>query len=84
MPPINYCSLQYADDTAIIVNAGLETLVTLKIILRCFAQISGLKINYEKSRFVTFNLKRTEKWRAKVVLMFKQESLPIDYSGMPL
>lgn len=82
--PNSIIALQYADDTAIIANAGLETLTTLKIILRCFAQISGLTINYEKSSFVTFNLDRMEKWRARVVLMFKQESLPVQYLGMLL
>lgn len=82
--PKSIIALQYADDTAIIASAGLETLVTLKLTLRCFAQISGLKINYGKSSYVPFNLDRAEKLRAKVVLMFKQESLPIDYLGMPL
>lgn len=58
-------ALQYVDDTAIIANADLDTLVMLKIILRCFSSISGLRINYDKSSFIPFNLDRGEIWEAR-------------------
>lgn len=40
-------ALQYADDTAVIENVSVLTLITFKLILRLFSNISGLRINYE-------------------------------------
>lgn len=77
-------ALQYADDTAVIANASARTLITFKLVLRMFSNISGLKVNYEKSSFVPFNLDRRSVWETKLILMFKQASMPIDYLGMPL
>lgn len=45
-------AFQYVDDTAVIASADATTLVTLKIITRLFALISGFKVNSEKSNFV--------------------------------
>lgn len=82
-PLSNRCSqaiyaLQYANDTAIIANAGAPTLITLKLILRLFADISSLSINYEKSSFVPFNIDRRAIWETKLILMFTRATMPID------
>lgn len=49
-------AFQYANDTAILSKADVTTMITLKLILRLFAQASGLQINYEKSSFLPLNL----------------------------
>lgn len=41
-------AFQYADDTALIVKADVEVLVTVKVILCLFSKISGLHMNFEK------------------------------------
>lgn len=48
-------ALQYADDTAVIARADISTLISFKLILRLFASISGLRINYSKSSFIPIN-----------------------------
>lgn len=39
---------QYADDTVLIANTEVSSMVTLKLILRVFTAISSLSINFEK------------------------------------
>ena len=43
--------LQYADDTLFFGDATKHNVRTLKCVLRCFEEASGLKINYSKSHF---------------------------------
>lgn len=41
--------IQYADDTVIMIDGSLESIVNLKLILYCFEWLSGLKIYFHKS-----------------------------------
>ena len=43
--------LQYADDTIFFGEATMENIKAIKIILRTFEMVSGLKINFSKSSF---------------------------------
>lgn len=46
--------LQYADDTLIFLKNSEREIVILKLLLMCFEEMSGLKINFDKSEaFVT-------------------------------
>lgn len=49
-------AFQYVDDTAIIANATVDTIATLRMVLRLFSESSGLQINYHKSTLVPINL----------------------------
>lgn len=73
-------ALQYAYDTALIINAGTETIITVKLILRVFAKISGLEINYQKSCFVPINLDHEQLQRA----VCQCSEFPVTYLGMSL
>ena len=44
-------SLQYTDDTSLFLTNNLHKARNLKWILVCFEQLSGLKINYDKSDY---------------------------------
>jgi hypothetical protein len=46
--------LQYIDDIIIFLNHDLERPRNLKVLLRAFEQLSGLKINYHKSEIFCF------------------------------
>jgi hypothetical protein len=46
--------LQYADDTLIFVGHDLEKSKNLKLLLCAFEQLSGLKINFHKSKIFLF------------------------------
>jgi len=43
--------LQYADDTIFFGEASMENTKAIKVILRTFEMVSGLKINFAKSSF---------------------------------
>jgi len=51
-PPI----LQYADDTLLIVKADVDQLCLVKQILDSFSEMTGLKINFEKSTMVPMSV----------------------------
>ena len=48
--------LQYADDTLFFGKASMENVKAIKVILRSFELVSGLKINFSKSSFGTIGM----------------------------
>jgi hypothetical protein len=54
--PEGVLSLQYTDDTLLFHKHNYVDAIHLKWIMVCFEQLSGLKINYEKSDMVPINL----------------------------
>jgi hypothetical protein len=46
--------LQYADDTIIFMEHGLQKALNMKLILCIFKQLFGLKINFHKSELFCF------------------------------
>ena len=42
--------LQYADDTIVMVEGSASDIANLKFLLLCFQQMSGLTINFDKSK----------------------------------
>ena len=82
--PDSIIAMQYADDTAFIANADLSTVVTLKIVLRLFAKMAGLKINYQKSSFVPLNLDEPHTDLLRSILGCTATTFPLNYLGMPL
>lgn len=53
-------SLQYADDTLLFLENNPEKATTLKWLLICFEQLSGMKINYDKSELLTIGLEEDQ------------------------
>jgi len=47
---IECCLLQFADDTLFMCENSFNNIFTIKAILRCFELVSGLKVNFLKSR----------------------------------
>lgn len=52
--------LHYADDTLLFLENNTRVALSLKWILTCFKQISGMRINYNKSALVPFNLEAAD------------------------
>jgi Reverse transcriptase (RNA-dependent DNA polymerase) len=48
--------IQYVDDTLLFIRAQLDMVVKVKWALRVFEEISGLKINLNKSEMIPLNL----------------------------
>ena len=49
-------SLQYVDDTLLFLKNNMEKANNLKWLLICFEQMSGMKINYDKSDLLMVGL----------------------------
>lgn len=77
-------NLNFADDTLIFLQADLQMIEALKILLIGFENLSGLKINFSKSEIVPLNLIEEEGQQIAAILGCKLVSLPITYLGLPL
>jgi hypothetical protein len=77
-------SLQYADDTLLFLEANIEKAQTLKWLLVCFEEMSGMKINYDKSDLLTIGLSLENANEYAKVFCCKLSDFPIKYLGVPL
>ncbi|RVW80728.1 putative mitochondrial protein [Vitis vinifera] len=76
--------LQFADDTIFFSNTCAEDLQTLKSLLLVFGQISGIKVNLDKSNLFGINLDQNHLSRLALMLDCKASDWPILYPGLPL
>jgi hypothetical protein len=76
--------LQYADDTILFMEHDFEKAQNLKLILAAFEQISGLKINFHKSKL--FCIGEAQDLAALYAELFGcgQGQFPIRYLGIPI
>jgi len=49
-------SLQYADDTLLFLENNIEKANNLKWLLLCYEQMTGMKINYDKSDLLNIGI----------------------------
>ena len=82
--PGGVVSLQYADDTILFMENNAETARNLKSILTCFEQVTGMRINYDKSELVPINLGEGDVASLKNIFRCVVGSFPIKYLGIPL
>lgn len=52
-------SLQYADDTLLFLEDNLEKADNLKWLLLCFEQMTGMRINFDKSDLLTIGVEES-------------------------
>ncbi|RVW79895.1 hypothetical protein CK203_041349 [Vitis vinifera] len=72
------------NDTILFANPREEELQTLKSLLLVFGQISGLKVNLDKSNLFGINLDQNHLSRLALLLDCKASDWPILYLGLPL
>jgi hypothetical protein len=78
-------SLQYADDTILLIENNESYARNLKWILTCFELMSGMRINFYKSELVPINIESegvVNNWRD--VFVCPVGAFPIKYLGIPL
>jgi hypothetical protein len=73
--------LQYADDTLILIQGSDEDIANLKFLLMCFEDMSGLKINYQKSEVFVLGQRFEERTTIANKLNCKLSAFPFIYSG---
>ncbi|RVW59655.1 putative ribonuclease H protein [Vitis vinifera] len=76
--------LQFADDTILFASSSEEELQTLKSLLLVFGQVSGLKVNLDKSNLFGINLDQNHLFRLALLLDCKALDWTILYLGLPL
>ncbi|GAU45708.1 hypothetical protein TSUD_86840 [Trifolium subterraneum] len=76
--------LQYADDTLFIGEARVENLWAMKAILRWYELISGLKVNFSKSRVIGVHVVRSFMEGAASFLNCTIGYIPFVYLGLPI
>ncbi|KAK3206429.1 hypothetical protein Dsin_020475 [Dipteronia sinensis] len=82
---VHISHLQFADDTILFIKPRMDYLMNAKRLLRCFELVSGLKINFHKSRVARVGIvKAEESARWATTFKCKTTSLPITYLGFPL
>ena len=76
--------LQYADDTIFFGEACMENVEAIKVMLRSFELVSGLKINFAKSSFGAFGVSAQWKHLAAKYLNCSLMAFPFVYLGIPI
>ena len=76
--------LQFADDTILFASSSEEELQTLKSLLLVFGQVSGLKVNLDKSNLFGINLDQNHLFRLALLFDCKASDWHILYLGLPL
>jgi hypothetical protein len=76
--------LQYTNDTILFMEHDLEKAVNMKLLLRIFKQLSGLKINFHNRIFFCFGNAKDEEQQYKHILGCDSGSLPVRYLGVPI
>lgn len=83
----NITHLQFADDTLLMVDAKIEEVENLKVILMCFEAVTGLKVNLAKSSLMVISKEAVDMdlgSQAASVLGCSIGTLPFSYLGLPL
>ena len=76
--------LQYADDTIIFMKHDLVKARNMKLVLCLFEQLSGLKINFNKSELFCFGRAKEEQETYKQLFGCELGTLPFTYLGIPI
>lgn len=74
--------LQYADETILFLENSIEKTTNLKMVLTCFEQVSGMKINYTNSELISINMSVEETNPFVEALGCKKGNFPIKYMGI--
>ncbi|GAU48580.1 hypothetical protein TSUD_369510 [Trifolium subterraneum] len=76
--------LQFADDTVLICEGSWVNVSTIKTILRGFELVSGMKINFVKSKIYGINVDEFFLEAAANFLLCRAETIPFKFLGLPV
>ncbi|GAU33402.1 hypothetical protein TSUD_20950 [Trifolium subterraneum] len=81
---IRFQILQFADDTILMGDCSWDNVRTMKSILRGFELVSGLKINFVKSKLYGINVESSVLAAAATFLDCSYDSIPFKFLGIPV
>ncbi|CAK8537008.1 unnamed protein product [Lathyrus sativus] len=76
--------LQFADDTLIVGEGTWKHVWAIKAVLRAFELVSGLGINYHKSKLIGVNISSNFLDAASFVLSCRKEDSSVNFLGIPI
>lgn len=76
--------IQYADDTLIFIKNSEREFINLKFLLMCSEEMSGLKINFEKSEAFVTGGDLESQLRTAHMMNCELGTIPMKYLGMPI
>jgi len=76
--------LQFVDDTIIMGTKCWANIRVMCVVLRLFAAMSGLKVNFHKSMLVGVNVSSSWLNEAAVILNCRVDCMPYMYLGLPI
>lgn len=82
--PRGISHLQYEDDMIILVELNNSCISNLKFILLCFEALSGLKINFSKSKVIVTGVDEAEALRVSHLLNCSLGAFPFKYLGLSI
>jgi hypothetical protein len=82
--PVGVTHLQYAEDTMILIEPTKLGIANLKLLLLSFENMSGLKINFNKSEAIAVGTTGQDWVRFANLLNCKLGKFPISYMGLPV
>jgi hypothetical protein len=77
-------SLQYAHDTLLFLDHDPSRIRSLKIVFMLFEKVSGMRINFSKSEFLTLNLGTVQIHEVSHILDCPIGQFPFKYLGVPI
>ncbi|XP_068486340.1 uncharacterized protein [Phaseolus vulgaris] len=81
---VECCLLQFADDTLFMCEASFDSIFTIKAILRCFEIVSGLKVNFHKSKLTGIKVDNFAMSTYAKTLNCNTMKLPFLYLGLEM
>ena len=76
--------LQFADDTIIIGEKSWQNVHSMRAMLLLFENISGLKVNFNKSMLTGVNISDSWLSEAALVMNCRKGTIPFMYLGLPI
>jgi len=76
--------LQFDDDTLIIGDKSWSNVRSIRAVLMSFEQVSGLKVNFNKSLLTGVNVSTSWLHEAALVLHYRVGNFPFMYLGLPI
>ncbi|GAU47110.1 hypothetical protein TSUD_403430 [Trifolium subterraneum] len=81
---ISFNTFQFADDTIFVGEGNWENIWTIKTVLRSFEIVSGLKVNFYKSKLYGVNIEDYFLRASSAYLNCEVDSIPFRFLGLPV
>lgn len=82
--PVEIALLQFADDALFFGEAQVQNVLALKCVLRCYELVSGMKVNFHKSKLTGVSVSDDIIARFAALLHCRVMEIPFVYLGLPV